>query len=481
MSKKIINRSRFSGYKGMARIGRESSTSKKESTAELTRGYNSAVIASKHGVAVDYAFEQLTKGAKVELEHTNDEKTAKRIASQHLYKEGIEYYNELEKMEKRLKETSGQLTGEQEYLDKMLNAFLGFLNMKVTTVDYTERPMAENAEAKKIVAIIRVDGTDDIIELSVDEEDSAKVDIKLPNGKMFVGDTDDAANYANKYYFNVPEIKVVPVMTEDDNPTQINFKNKLERINHIRALIDAKGDDVMKYSEAELQLLRTYEGMGGQATKVSEVDLGLLDQFYTPYFIIEKMWGLALKHGFDFTGTKKILEPSCGIGRFFEYIPENHQVVGYEVDKYAYTIAKISFPKFTIHNSPFESMFFDEKTNIKKAITPYFDLVIGNPPYRPLESKYVLMKDQIGKTEKDYTKAVTFDQYMIRRGVDKLVSGGLLIFIIPNQFLSNKSSYNDFKIALDKQAELIDAYRLPNGVFANTTIGTDIVVFKKRN
>jgi hypothetical protein len=488
MSKRIIKKSRFSGYKGMERIGREARAKLKEfkekaetktENAELSKGYNSADIGMKWDVSEQYAFEQLMKGAKVEMEHTQDEETATTIASQHLYKEGIEYYNELEKMEKKLKSTN---KGEQQYLDKMLDSFLSFLNLNQEyTIDYVKIPMAENPEAYKLCAIINFKETGTSIALSVNEEDSSYIDIKLPDGKYFAGNTDDAANYVNQYY-NKLITKIVPDKgaTESDSPEQINFKNKLELINHIRALIDEKGDDVMKYSEAELQLLRTYEGMGGQATKVTEVDLGLLDQFYTPHFIIEKMWGLAFKHGFSFSGTKNILEPSCGIGRFLEYIQEDQHVVGYEVDKYAYTIAKISFPKFTIHHAPFESMFFDEKTLIKRAINPFYHLVIGNPPYRPLESKFVLMKDQIGKTEKDYTRAATFDQYMLRRGVDKLVPGGLLIFIIPNQFLSNDSSYNTFKTLLNEQAELIDAYRLPNGVFENTSIGTDIVVFKKR-
>jgi len=50
----------------------------------------------------DFDKEQLAKGTKVELEHTDDESLAEEIASDHLA-EFPNYYEELEKMENKLK------------------------------------------------------------------------------------------------------------------------------------------------------------------------------------------------------------------------------------------------------------------------------------------------------------------------------------------------------------------------------------------
>ena len=61
-----------------------------------------------------------------------------------------------------------------------------------------------------------------------------------------------------------------------------------------------------------------------------------------------------------------------------------------------------------------------------------------------------------------------------------MVPGGLLVYIIPNTFLSNDNKYNEFKEKLSKKCELIDAYRLPNGVFSNTEVGTDIIALRKK-
>ena len=63
-------------------------------------------IAKKHKVSIDKINKQLEKGIKVEKEHTNDEKKARRIALDHLF-EISDYYDRLGKMEKgALKEDS---------------------------------------------------------------------------------------------------------------------------------------------------------------------------------------------------------------------------------------------------------------------------------------------------------------------------------------------------------------------------------------
>jgi hypothetical protein len=56
-------------------------------------------IADKHGVSLSHINAQLSKGVKVEMEHTDDKKVAREIAKDHLM-EDPNYYDELEKMEK---------------------------------------------------------------------------------------------------------------------------------------------------------------------------------------------------------------------------------------------------------------------------------------------------------------------------------------------------------------------------------------------
>jgi hypothetical protein len=277
-----------------------------------------------------------------------------------------------------------------------------------------------------------------------------------------------------------------PIQPEQSTPTPTSEKPSnegYEIVKRIRTLIDQNGTNKESYSPDELRLLRQYTGMGGYATRTERgtVDAGLLDQFYTPYNIIEKMFGLAFKHGFKFEGRKRIAEPATGIGRFLEYIPTDQEVVAYEIDIYAYTVAKISFPNFEIYNEPFETMFFRGKRRIGlRNIDEKFDLVIGNPPYREFLSKYALIEDASGASEKSDTLALTYDQYMLMRGVDILKEGGLLVFIIPSSFMANDKKYNNFKNLLAKKADLLESYRLPQSVFPNTQVTTDILVLRKK-
>ena len=56
-------------------------------------------IAKKHNVSIEQIKAELTKGVKVELEHTSDKEIAKEIATDHLA-ESPTYYTDLAKIEK---------------------------------------------------------------------------------------------------------------------------------------------------------------------------------------------------------------------------------------------------------------------------------------------------------------------------------------------------------------------------------------------
>jgi type I restriction-modification system DNA methylase subunit len=184
------------------------------------------------------------------------------------------------------------------------------------------------------------------------------------------------------------------------------------------------------------------------------------------------MWGFAIKHGYT---SGAVLEPSCGIGKFLAYAPKDVRIEGYETNEYSAQIAKLLYPNATIHHKSFESLFFNGNVYLKGQFrTDPFDLVIGNPPYGSFIGKYA------GMGEKKRTKAFTYDQYFLSRGLDVLNSNGLLIMVIPQSFLDNASKYNALKDNISEKAEFIEARRLPHGIFQHTEVGTDIVVFRKK-
>jgi adenine-specific DNA methylase len=223
----------------------------------------------------------------------------------------------------------------------------------------------------------------------------------------------------------------------------------------------------------ELDYVQQYTGAGGIEME-GATDTGVLSEFYTPDAIIQRMWALALEHGF--TGGK-ILEPSAGTGRFLRYVdPANSTVRAFEMSDVSGHILKACFPWADVTIGEFETLFYPNGPG-QKRVQPMadYDLVIGNPPYGARMGKYQ------GKTlEGNYTMARTIDQYFMEKGVQLLKQGGLLVFIIPSSFLNNDGSYNAFKDALEQRAELIDAYRMPLGIFDFTSVASDIVVLRKK-
>ena len=228
-----------------------------------------------------------------------------------------------------------------------------------------------------------------------------------------------------------------------------------------------------RISESNADYVQQYTGAGGLA-KQGATGRGLLYEYYTPVLIVEAMWSLAYRYGF---AGGRILEPSCGIGRFLKYVnPTNCTVDAFEFSKdnnTSFLIAKACYPWVNITNNYFETIFYQDNKRVMPE--PSYDLVIGNPPYGTFTGAYAG-----DKMEKRYFKGNTYDQYFIWAGIELLKQCGLLIFIIPSTFLDNDSSYTEFKKGLSEKAELLDAYRIPKGVFDRTDIMTDIIVLKKK-
>ena len=235
----------------------------------------------------------------------------------------------------------------------------------------------------------------------------------------------------------------------------------------IESFIRQKRDGGAAISESDLAYLNQYAGYGGMWNLSPELkkERGLYE-YYTPIPIVEKMVGLAARYGY----TKgPVLEPSCGIGRFLHYFYPEEQVTGIELDEVSYQIAKANFPTFRILHQSFNELFIDRRGN-PVAFKAENQLVIGNPPYGAFTGRFT-------QQEKQITKASNYVEYFLTRGLDLLLPGGLLIYIIPSAFLDGP--VNEAKTRIFSKAELLTAYRLPKSIFEQTDIQTDIVVFKK--
>jgi type I restriction-modification system DNA methylase subunit len=240
-------------------------------------------------------------------------------------------------------------------------------------------------------------------------------------------------------------------------------------------LVKADLEKRSSFSKDDVDFLNSYTGSGGLASK-GETGRGLLYEYYTPEALISAMWTEVIKLGFK---SGKILEPSCGTGRFLKYIsPHGENVVdAYEFNKdddTGYKVASITYPWANIKYAPFESHFYNSKDRPIEPVEEY-DLVIGNPPYGKFSGFY-----SSNKREGKRFIGHTYDQYFIWRGIQVLKPGGLCAMIVPSTLVDNDSKYLDFKEQILSISTIEKGFRVPSGVFGTTQIQTDILIFRKK-
>lgn len=255
-----------------------------------------------------------------------------------------------------------------------------------------------------------------------------------------------------------------------------HYKNAFELNKAIEEFIDQLSPGEMITPEQKV-FISYYSGYGGLES-FGATGKGLLFEYFTPDEIVKRMWGLAYQHGYK---GGKILEPSCGSGAFLKYAPAETLITGYEINAYSYKICKLLFPQADIRHASFETLFIKNNSTIRGRVDALdkYQLVIGNPPYGDFGGKYA------GMGEKSYTKATNYIDYFIFRGLDLLSKGGLLIMIIGTEVANGGKPWlqkpaTGAKAEIMKKSDLLDAYRLPNGVFERTDVLSDIIVLQKK-
>ncbi|HRG37071.1 MAG TPA: N-6 DNA methylase [Bacteroidia bacterium] len=303
-----------------------------------------------------------------------------------------------------------------------------------------------------------------------------RVDLMSPEQKLAFKQMNQTGELANS--LSKPE----PTFANDDvfNGIGHNYKNQYELNKAIESLLTKKGDSHTDYTSDEKNFIRKYSGYGG-LDKYGTTGKGGLFEYYTPKDVIEKMWALAYKYGYN---NGPVLEPSVATGEFLQFAKPETRVVGFEISNYSAQICKILYPTAEIHLMPFEQHFIKNNFTMKDKIDSLekFDLVIGNPPYG--DFSIVASRFMTGMGEKDYTKAKNYVEYFIRRGLDLLNPGGLLIYIVGAQLKNGGNLFLDsgltpVKEYLAQHSELLDAYRLPDSIFERTGVTSDIIVLRK--
>ena len=235
----------------------------------------------------------------------------------------------------------------------------------------------------------------------------------------------------------------------------------------IKRLLESRTDEEIKNNPESLALLAQYEG-GGGLKEQDATSAETLNAFYTPRNLVRAVWKLADFYAPD---AVSVLEPSSGIGRFAEDRSKNKFTLR-ELDPVSARIARILHPDAEVIQGAFQSQFYDESGIVrnKDYALPKYDLVIGNPPYGAYSGEWK------GKGEgREFDRV---EEYFIKCGLDSLKDeNSLLAFVVPSGFLN--SSDDTQKHIIAERGQLVGAFRLPEGVFSTTQVGTDIIIMKK--
>ncbi|MDY0218835.1 MAG: SNF2-related protein [Candidatus Cloacimonas acidaminovorans] len=308
----------------------------------------------------------------------------------------------------------------------------------------------------------------------VNKENLTEVDIVTKGDKYYLiykDRGDGKMDIYDKEFLTFDEaLKAAKIHNKSRLGLNSNISNVEKRVKkYSKAEIEKLVNSKKEFTEAEKEALRQYEGSGGQKEGSGR---GVLDEFYTPKKIVDKMWSLTIKNLSDNIDKKNlnILEPSVGTGRFLERAPKGSNITAFETNPISAKITKVLYPNARVNNTSFETLFIDEKGK-KKAFDPKYQIVIGNPPYGIHRGKYKGLGEEKGIGR--------YEEYFIKRGLDLTVEGGVLSMIVPSGFL--RGGFDKIKGMIALRGDLVDAYRLPNKSFDNTEIGTDILIFKKHD
>ena len=194
-------------------------------------------------------------------------------------------------------------------------------------------------------------------------------------------------------------------------PQQIPRDKRAEVNEKILFAIDSGKDLIPKES-----IYNCYTGIGGlhnlkqadfssyhrYAEAKKEFEMG---QFFTPHELCRSMVEVLSP-----TSSEMVLDMCCGMGNFFNHLPNLHNTYGFDIDGRAVTVARHLYPEAHIEKCDIQQYRPEQR----------FDVIIGNPPFN---LKFDCKLSQ---------------EYYMDKAYDVLNPAGFLMVIVPVSFIQSE-------------------------------------------
>lgn len=187
-----------------------------------------------------------------------------------------------------------------------------------------------------------------------------------------------------------------------------------------------------------------YASYHDYAEAKKEAEIG---QFFTPHEVCRQMVELLAP-----TTSEMVLDMCCGMGNFFNHLPNLHNVYGFDIDPKAVAVARYLYPDAHIETCDIRQYNPGQR----------FDIIVGNPPFN-LRFDYRLSQE-----------------YYMDKAYSVLSPAGLLMLIVPCSFLQSEFWEKSRIAGVNEHFSFVGQTRLPEDAFAGVGVerfATKIMVF----
>jgi len=179
-----------------------------------------------------------------------------------------------------------------------------------------------------------------------------------------------------------------------------------------------------------------------------ELEMG---QFFTPHTVCRDMVELLAPSPQDM-----VLDMCCGMGNFFNWLPNRHNAYGFDIDAGAVNVAKFLYPEANLQKCDIVQYRPEQR----------FDTVIGNPPFN------LKFDGQLSQF------------YYMTKAHEVLNPAGFLMVIVPHSFLANEFWDKTKIAAIYRDFSFIGQTELPSDAFASVGVEnfkTKVMVFLRES